>query len=100
MLSEDGSAGVVQGAPSTRVRRGQERGTARRQDGDGGERGISPVEGGRMQGMVGVGSRAGQERRLALVVRGLHRSLGTSLSLFPTLSSSYSTGMDTVVLVS
>ena len=100
MLSEDGSAGVVQGAPSTRVRRGQERGTARRQDGDGGERGISPVEGGRMQGTVGVGSRAGQERRLALVVRGLHRSLGTSLSLFPTLSSSYSTGMDTVVLVS
>lgn len=53
-----------------------------------------------MQGMVGVGSRAGQERRLALVVKGLHRSLGTSLSLFPTLSSSYSTGMDTVVLVS
>ena len=36
--------------------------------------------------------RAGQERWLALVVRRLRRSLGTSLSLFPTLSSAYSTG--------
>lgn len=36
--------------------------------------------------------RAGQERRLALVVRHLRRLLGTSLSLFPTLRSAYYTG--------
>lgn len=72
------------------MRRGQERGTARRRDGDCGER--DSVQWGEEGCRAGRGWGAGQERRLALVVRGLRRSLGTSLSLFPTLSPTYSTG--------
>lgn len=56
-------------------------------------RGTQSSGGRKAAGQGGGGEQqAGQERGLALVVRGLCRSLGTSLSLFPTLSPTYSTG--------